>query len=156
LSTNKKHIWWIVGGAWALLLVGLGAWSAFNSPASVRDQSTIASGKATIDRVVGQISDELSGAWRLDDGGYQENTCTITTMRDGKAATRTVTLSGPEGSEEAELTRIADQFDSRLRGSGTSSASLYFDAGNFVAVRARDNGPGVIVVELKTGCRPTD
>ena len=95
MSTNKSRLWWIVGGAWALLLVGLGAWSAFRSPATVRDQSTVASGKATIDRVVGQVSDELSGPWRLDDGGYQENTCSITPMRDGKTATRTVTLSGP-------------------------------------------------------------
>jgi hypothetical protein len=154
LSTNKSRLWWVVGGAWALLLVGLGAWSAFNSPATVRDQSTVTSGKATIDRVVGQISDELSEPWRLDDGGYHENTCTITPMRDGTAATRTVTLSGPEGSEEAELVRLADQFDSRIRSSGTSASAVYFDAGNFVAVRARGNGPGVIVVELKTGCRP--
>jgi hypothetical protein len=57
LSTNKSRLWWIIGGAWALLLLGLGAWSAFNSPATIRDQSTIGSGKATIDRVVGQISD---------------------------------------------------------------------------------------------------
>ena len=140
-----------------MLLVGLGAWSAFRSPATVRDQSTVASGKATIDRVVGQVSDELSGPWRLDDGGYQENTCSITPMRDGKTATRTVTLSGPEGAEQAELARMADQFDSRIRAHRLVSVRpCYFDAGNFVAVRARDNGPGIIVVELKTGCRPTD
>ncbi|GIH11334.1 hypothetical protein Rhe02_94010 [Rhizocola hellebori] len=154
MSTNNSRLWWIVGGAWALLLVGLGTWSAFNSPATVRDQSTVVSGKATIDRVVGQISDKLSEPWRLDDGGYQESTCSITPMRDGKSATRTVTLSGPDGSEQAELVRLADQFDSRIRSSGTQASSLYFDAGNFVAVRARDHGPGVIVVELKTGCRP--
>jgi hypothetical protein len=153
LSTNKSRLWWIVGAAWALLLLGLGAWSAMRSPATVRDQSTVASGKATIDRVVGEISDKLSDPWRIDDGGYQESGCSITPMRDGQAATRTVTLSGPQGSEQAELARLADQFDSRIRSSGTSNASVYFDAGNFVAVRARGHGPGVIVVEFKTGCR---
>jgi len=156
LSTNKSRLWWLVGGAWALLLLGLGAWSAFNSPASIRDQSTLASGKGTVDRVVGQISDELSEKWRLDDGGYYENTCSITPMRDGKAATRTVTLSGPGGGEEAELGRLAEQFDSRVKTTDSSVSSVYFDAGNFVAVRARENGSGVIVVELKTGCRPTN
>jgi hypothetical protein len=74
-------------------------------------------------------------------------------MRDGKAATRTVTLSGPEGGEQAELARLAGQFDTRVRSSGTSASTFYFDAGNYVAVRARDNGPGIVVVELKTGCR---
>jgi hypothetical protein len=117
---------------------------------------TVASGKATIDRVVGQISDKLSEPWRLDDGGYRESTCSITPTRDGKAATRTVTLSGPEGAEKDELERLAKQFESRVRNTGAVGSNFYFDAGNFVAVRARDNGSGVIVVELKTGCRPTD
>jgi hypothetical protein len=156
LSTNKSRLWWLIGGAWALLLLGLGAWSAFNSPATVRDHSTVASGKATIDRVVGQISDKLSEPWRLDDGGYRESTCSFTPTRDGKAATRTVTLSGPEGAEKDELERLAKQFESRVRNTGAVGSNFYFDAGNFVAVRARDNGSGVIVVELKTGCRPTD
>ncbi len=153
MSTNKSRVWWIVVGAWALLLVGLGAWSAMRSPATIRDQSTVASGKATIDRVVGRISDQLPAPWRLDDGGYHETTCSITPMRDGKAATRTLTLSGPEGAEKAELQRLATQFDSRIK--TTDRSAFYFDAGNFVAVRARDNGPGIVVVELKTGCRPT-
>lgn len=154
MSTNKSRVWWAVVAAWALLLMGLGAWSAFNSPATVRDQSTVASGKATIDRVVGSISDQLPAPWRLDDGGYQENTCSITPMRDGKTATRTLTLSGPQGAEKEQLQRLANQFDSRIK--TTDRSAFYFDAGNFVAVRARDNGPGIIVVELKTGCRPSE
>ena len=153
MSTNKSRVWWAVVAAWALLLVGLGAWSSFNSPATVREQSTVASGKDTIDRVVGRVSDELPAPWRLDDGGYRETTCSITPMRDGTSATRTITLTGPEGGEKAELQRLASQFDSRIK--TTDRSAFYFDAGNFVAVRVRENGPGLIAVELKTGCRPT-
>lgn len=157
MSTNKKWLWWLVGSAWALLLLGLGVWSAMHSPATVRDQSPISSGKATIDRVVGEVRGDLPDRWRFDDDGYHENPCRITPMRDGAAATRTLTLSGPEGTEAEALTKLAAGFgDVRLRPAEGTPEGFYVDAGNFVAVRAQVNGPGIVVLELKTGCRPAD
>lgn len=138
-----------------MLLVGLGTWSAFRSPATIRDQSPIDSAKQTVEQVVTRVDGNLPDHWTLDDGGFDEETCSITPMRDGIAATRTLTLSGPDGGEVDVLTGLAAQFEhSRLRPAQGTPESFYVDAGNFVAVRTRITGPGLLVVEAKTGCRP--
>lgn len=151
MSTNNSRKWWLIGGAWALLLLGLGAWSALSGQATVRDQSPIGTGKKTIDRVVGQVEGTVPAGWQLSDGGYQESGCRITPWRDGVEASRTLTLSGPAGAEEETLSKVASTFDGARVNNGES---FYHDAGDFVAVRGRVTGAGTVGIQLSTGCRP--
>jgi hypothetical protein len=151
LSTNGSRKWWLIGGTWAVLLIVLGVWSSMRSPATVRDQSPLQTGKSTIDRVVGQVSGSVPEGWLLDDGGYQESSCDITPWRDGVSASRTLTLSGPAGGEADTLSKVASAVgDARLK----PGESFYYDAGNFVSVRGRVTGAGTIGIALSTGCRP--
>jgi hypothetical protein len=151
LSINGSRKWWLIGGAWALLLVVLGFWSAIRGPATIRDMSPLSAGKNTIDRVVGQVSASVPADWQLDDAGYQESTCRLTPWRDGTAASRMLTLSGPAGGEAETLSKVASTFgDARLN----PGQNFYYDAGDFVSVRGRVTGAGTVAVQLQTGCRP--
>jgi hypothetical protein len=151
LSTNRSRTWWLIGGGWALLLVVLGVWSSFRGVPTIRDQSPIGTGKKTIDRVVGQVGSSVPAGWLMDDSGYQESPCDITPWREGVAASRTLTLSGPSGGEGETLSHVASTLDAtRVR----TGDSFYYDAGDFVAVRGRVTGTGTVGIILTTGCRP--
>jgi hypothetical protein len=151
LSTNGSRKWWLIGGAWALLLVVLGVWSSFYGQPTIRDQSPITAGKNTIDRVVGQVSASLPAGWLLDDSGYQQTPCDLTPWREGVVATRMLTLSGPQGGEPAALSKVASTFDDARVSAGES---FFYDAGDFVSVRGRVTGAGTLGIKLSTGCRP--
>jgi hypothetical protein len=160
LSTNKSRFWWILAAAWGLLLLGLGVWSAQNSPPTVREQSDLASGKKTIESVVDQATATITGAVpaaKLADGGYQENVCEITPMRDGKTAVRALTVTGANGNEAEVLRALRERWPGASLQPGVGLPDgLFYDAGNFVLVRGKVTEPGTVVLEMLTGCRPLD
>jgi hypothetical protein len=153
LSTRK--LWWTVAGAWAALLVVLGAWSAFRSPATTREQRDLGQAKTVVDQVVGRLSGTVPADWHFFDDGWKEEPCTVSVVRDGVLATRSLSLSGPVGSEPGTISRLASGLDdAAVRPGEGPPEGFYADAGEFVAVRGRITAPGSITVEIKTGCRP--
>ena len=151
MSTNSSRRWWLIGGAWALLLLALGVWSSMRGSATVPDQSPIATGKMKIDQVVGQVNASVPAGWLVDDGGYLETTCRRPYWHHHVAASRTLTLSGPAGTERDALSKVASALDNTHV---ADNNSFFYDAGDFIAVRAEANGAGTIVMTLSTGCRP--
>lgn len=156
MSTRARR-WWIIIGlaAWGLLLLGLGTWSAFRSPPTIRDQSSIGDAKRTIDETVGRMSGGLPSGWSLTEDGYEQNRCDLSVLRDGVQGGRRLTLSGPSGSESAAIEQIAATLpDASLRPGVGAPQGFFADAGTFVAVRGKIEEPGMIVINLTTGCRP--
>jgi hypothetical protein len=156
LSTRARR-WWIITGlaAWALLLLGLGTWSAFRSPPTIRDQSSINDAKRTIDETVGRVSGGLPSGWHVLDDGYDEKRCDLSVLRDGVQGARKLTLSGPSGGESAAIEQIAATLpEASLRPGSGAPQGFFVDAGTFVAVRGKITEPGMIVIDLTTGCRP--
>jgi hypothetical protein len=153
LSTRK--LWWTIAGAWAVLLVILGAWSSVRSPATTREQRDLGQAKAAVDLVVGRLSGNVPADWRFFDEGYRETPCEVSVVRDGVLATRSLTLTGPVGTESGTISRLASTLDdAAVRPGEGPPEGFYADAGEFVAVRGSITAPGSITIELKTGCRP--
>lgn len=153
-TTRRRWLWPAVVGGWALLLLILGVWSAFNSPATVRDQTTLTSAKTTMDRVVGQVDGRLPDGWKINDQGYEQSTCELSVARDGATVIRTLTASGPSGTEAATLSEIATGLvGSRVRPTPGPAESFFFDAGDYVSVQGKITGSGTMVIELNSGCR---
>lgn len=153
---TRARLWWLVIAAWAVVLVVLGVWSAMRSPATVREQRDIDAAKAVIDRVVGDVSGRMPPDWQLSDEGYREEGCEVTVARDGLRVTRTVSLSGPAGTESRVVSHLASGLEgAAVRPGEGAPEGFYYDAGEFVAVRGRTVSPGSILIELKTGCRPS-
>ena len=141
--------------AWGLLLLALGTWSALRGPVSVREQSDLGSAKQVMDQVVGRISGNVPPDWQFFDDGYREEPCRLTVVRDGRRANRSLRLSGPPATESDALTHIASAVgQARLKPVNGPAESFYADAGTFVSVRGQVEGPGAVVVELSSGCRP--
>jgi hypothetical protein len=156
LST-KAGVWWAVIVAWAVLLAGLGSWSALRSPPTVREQSDLAAAKQVMDGVVGRISGNVPRDWQFLDEGYKEESCELTLVRQGRKATRSLRLTGPAATENdavSEIATVVDGDDLRLRPANGPAESFISDAGEYVAVRGQIDAPGVIVVRLTSGCRP--
>ena len=158
LSTEDARVsrlWWLLIAAWSVLLLGLGVWSAGRSPATVREQRDIVAAKRVTDTVVARLTGGLPAGWHAFDEGYREEVCEVSVVRDGVAATRTVSLSGPTGTESGLISHLASGLDGAvLRPGSGAPQGFFYDAGEFVAVRGRVTAPGAAVVELKTGCRP--
>jgi hypothetical protein len=143
--------------AWGVLLAGLGFWSALRSPPTIREQSDLSAAKQVMDEVVGRISGETPNDWQFFDEGYSEEDCELTLIRGGRKATRNLRLTGPAATENDAVAEIATTVggeDLRLRPVNGPAESFYSDAGEYVAVRGQVDSPGVIVVQLTSGCRP--
>lgn len=143
--------------AWGVLLVGLGFWSALRSPPTIREQSDLGAAKQVIDGVVGRISGDVPRDWQLFDEGYLEESCELTLIRDGRKVTRSLRLAGPAATENDAVSQIATTVggeDLRVRPVNGPAETFYADAGEYVAVRGRIDSPGIIVVQLTSGCRP--
>ncbi|MEV0460673.1 hypothetical protein [Catellatospora methionotrophica] len=150
----RRYLWPVLVGAWALLLLVLAIWSARNDPPSLRDQTTAASAKATIDQVVGQVTAGVPAGWTIQDKGYAEKACSLSAAREGVALTRTLTVSGPVGGESATVEALAATLpDAVTRPADGPKEGFYHDAGNYVAVRGKVLGEGAVSVDLSSGCR---
>ncbi|MEV4417318.1 hypothetical protein [Catellatospora sp. NPDC049609] len=151
---SRRKLWTALVVAWALLLVVLGIWSARNDPPSLRDQTTMASAKATVDQAMGRVTARVPAGWTVQDGGYAERDCRLSAARDGVSAVRTLTLSGPVGAEPGTVQELAAGLpDALARPADGPKEAFYWDAGNYVAVRGEVAGEGTVTVEFITGCR---
>jgi len=143
--------------AWGVLLLGLGFWSALRSPPTVREQSDLGSAKRVMDEVVGRISGNVPADWQLFDEGYREESCTLTLIRDGRKTTRSLRLTGPaatEGDAVSDLATTVGGDEARVKPVDGPAESFYADAGEYVAVRGQIESPGVVAVQMTSGCRP--
>jgi hypothetical protein len=89
-------------------------------------------------------------------GGFSSaGSCAITPVRDGEEWVRGLRLATTPGTEEALLRRVAAGLPAgyHARVHANPSPSLYADAGDYVAVRAGVELPGLILVQISTGCR---
>ncbi|WP_155375530.1 hypothetical protein [Catellatospora vulcania] len=150
----RRNLWRALVAAWALLLVGLAVWSARNDPPSLRDQTTVASAKATIEEIVGQVTAVVPAGSTIQDKGYAEKTCRLSAARDGVSVVRTLTVSGPVGNESATVEALAAALpDALTRPADGPKEGFYYDAGNYVAVHGKVTGEGTVAVDLSSGCR---
>ncbi|GAB4060322.1 hypothetical protein [Catellatospora paridis] len=150
----RRYLWPALVAAWAVLLVGLAVWSARNDPPSLRDQTTAASAKATIEEIVGQVTARVPAGATIQDKGYAEKACSLSAARDGVSLVRTLTVSGPVGDESGTIVSLAAALpDAVTRPADGPKEGFYFDAGNYVAVRGKVTGEGTVTVDLSSGCR---
>jgi hypothetical protein len=150
----RRHLWTVLVTGWALLLLVLAVWSARNDPPSLRDQTTAASAKATIEEVVGQVTARVPAGATIQDKGYAEKACSLSAARDGVSVARTLIVSGPTGGESAMIEALASALpDAVTRPADGPKEGFFYDAGNYVAVRGKVSGEGIVTVDLNSGCR---
>ncbi|WP_212827998.1 hypothetical protein [Catellatospora sp. TT07R-123] len=151
---GRRWLWGSLVAAWAVLLLVLAFWSAFHDRATVHDQTTIAEARATIDQTAGQLLRQVPPGWVVDDQGYADSSCSLTSARQGTDTVRTITLSGPVGDESRALTAlVAGVPDVSVRPGEGPAEAFFFDAGDFVAVRGKITGEGTLALDLSSGCR---
>ena len=152
-APGRRRLWIAIVAAWALLLLGLAVWSARNDPPSLRDQTTLASAKATIDTAAGQVVAAAPTGWQVNDEGFRDSDCDLSLARGGTSTIRTVTLFGPEGGEAAALALLAERLSAAVRPASGPASSFSYDAGNYVLVRGNVGPAGTLVIQLTSGCR---
>ncbi len=142
---------WIAG-----LLIG-GVYYSKHGDATVREQTTIASGKPVADAAIAAVIVAAGPGPVIAMSSYAEvTTCRVTPVRPGADYVRSVTLYTAPGGESALVRTIAAGLPARYQAtaSKTSPATLYGDAGKFVGVLGAVKGSGQVYVKAETGCRP--
>lgn len=152
-----RRRWWITGlvAAWVLALLVAAAWSAHRDPATVREQSDLASGRRTLDQAVARIVAVAGPQVAAEVQPGLTSDCQITLSRRGSELEQTVVFIVPAGEESGLLDRLAGglpgEWGARYH-SGTDR--LRADAGDFVAIRGEVAEPGRVRLTADTGCRP--
>jgi hypothetical protein len=145
--------------AWAAALGVLAYVSVRNDPPTVRDQRTIGEARPLVDRAVGELAVAAGSDGVLSISGYEvTGGCRITPFRSGETLERDVTIYTAETDAPALLDRIAERlprsYEAGVR-HGQEHDTLRADAGEFVSVRGGVTAPGVVILTVDTGCRPT-
>lgn len=149
---------WIIAVVvvWGVLLTALAVWSQRRDAPTVREQRTLAEAAP---RVTGAVTDLLAAtgdaAVPVLDPVAVATDCRITPVRSGAEMTATMRLYTAPEATAALLDRIASTLPARYA-ARASGPALRADAGEFVAVRGRESSPGVVLLVVTTGCRPTD
>jgi hypothetical protein len=149
--------WWAVGLAvWALSLLVAAVWSAQNDPATVREQSDLATGRHTLDRAVSTMVTVAGPAVAADVRPYElADGCQLTLSRSGTELDQTVVFTVPAGQEEAVLDRLVTGLPEAWGARYNPNINRFFaDAGDFVAIRGEVGEPGEVRLTAATGCRP--
>lgn len=155
MARNRWLITTVVVG-WAVLLLGLALWSSQTGPATIREQSELATGRQAMDRAVEVLREQAGPDTVAEVGPYQVSTgCRLTVARRGTEVERVVVLSVPPGEEPQVLTRLAEQVPAGWEARYfPNSGRLTADAGDFVRVVGEPTEPGEIRFTVSTGCRP--
>jgi hypothetical protein len=142
--------------AWALVLLAAATWSAHNDPATVRGQTDLASGRATLDRAVATMVEVAGPAVAAEVQPYQETAgCRISVSRRGTELDQTVVLTVPAGEESRLLARLAADLPPEWGATYAAEGNRFrADAGDFVAIRGEVAEPGQVRLTAGTGCRP--
>lgn len=151
---------WLIGGAlaaWAVLLVGIGGYSAFHDRPTWKDQTTVAQAHRTLDAATGEVIRAAGAAVVPALDGYEITApCRITPARDGISVRRTIRLFTRAGAEVDLLSRIRSGLPPAYQADGPDprTHNIYADAGNYVALRGGPGDPGEVRLRLSTDCRP--
>ncbi|MEU7715605.1 hypothetical protein ACGF5H_26165 [Micromonospora chalcea] len=159
-GNGRRRLRWLTVAtvAWAVLLAGLTWWSVRTDPPTVKEQRSLDQAGPVVDRAIG----ELTGAVGSDGvpalvPDRLERGCRITPMDSGATLERGVEVAIGGDNARAVLQRIADRLPQAWR-AGVSTFDgeplLRADAGDFVAVEGRADGPGRVLLTAATGCRP--
>jgi hypothetical protein len=153
----KAPLWLkVLTGIWVAVLLAGGLYYSFHGKATVRGQTTITQAQPVVDRAIADVvSASGSGPVVALSGFNRIGTCSVTPVRSGFTYQRTVTLYAAPGSESSLLTALALRLPSRYHAKSSTApvASLYADAGDFVAVIGAEKSPGQVLVRATTGCR---
>jgi len=145
--------------AWALALGVLSYVSVRTDPPTVRDQRSIGEARPLVDRAVGELAVAAGSDAVVLISGYEvTGGCRITPLRSGETLERDVTIYTGQIDGPALLDRIAERLPrSYVAGvrHGQQHDTLRADAGEFVSVRGGVTSPGIVILTVGTGCRPT-
>ncbi|HEU4347820.1 MAG TPA: hypothetical protein VFR35_08530 [Actinoplanes sp.] len=163
-GTRRRRVLIALLAAWIAALAGLAWWSVRNDPPTVPEQRTIADALPVLQRAAGALIAASAGDDRaVELGGLRMyRDCSVTPIRRGIEAARTVTVHVPAGRALPVLKEIAAALPAAFRAEAGSSSGgrrvgLHADAGGFVAIdAAADSGTQVFQLEATTGCRPVD
>jgi hypothetical protein len=145
-----------VCAAWLLVLLGTGTWYSFRGQPTVREQTSIAQARPVVDSAAGWVLRAAGAQPVAELGAYAKaGDCDITPVRGGEEWVRGLRLATVVGGEESLLRQIAaglpHGYAARVHPGPVPS--LYADAGDYVAVRGAIEAPGLIHVQITTGCR---
>jgi len=160
----KKRRRWVVGlvVGWMVVVVVVGSWSVWHSPATVPEQRDIAQAVPELQRAAGVTYAAADGDGRVVVLGALEliGDCRITPLRHGFVAARDLTVYVREGDARAMLDAIAgalpEAYGAEVSESrGGTRLGMHADAGNFIGIdTAADATAKAITVRLTSGCRP--
>jgi hypothetical protein len=148
--------------AWIAVVVVVGSWSVWHSPATVPEQQDIAHAVPELQRAAGVTYAAADGDGRAVVLGELEliGDCRITPLRHGYVAARDLTVYVREGDARAMLDAIAgalpEAYGAEVSESrGGTRLGLHADAGNFIGIdTALDATAKTITLRLTSGCRP--
>jgi hypothetical protein len=160
----RKRRRWVVGlvVGWMVVVVVVGTWSVWHSPATVPEQRDIAQAVPELQRAAGVAYAAADGEGRVVVLGALEliGDCRITPLRHGFVAARDLTVYVREGDARAMLDAIAgalpEAYGAEVSESrGGTRLGMHADAGNFIGIdTAVDATAKAITVRLTSGCRP--
>jgi len=160
----KKRRRWLVGlvVGWMVVVVVVGSWSVWHSPATVPEQRDIAQAVPELQQAAGVAYAAADGDGRVVVLGELEliGDCRITPVRHGYVAARDLTVYVREGDARAILDAIAGALPAAYRaevseGRGGTRLGMHADAGNFIGIdTALDATAKAITLRLTSGCRP--
>lgn len=153
-----RRRWWfgaLVAG-WVLVLLAAATWSAHQDPATVRGQTDLASGRATLDRAMATVVSVAGPDVTAEVRPYEETAgCRISMSRQGTELDQTVVLTVPAGEESRLLDRLVAGLPADWHASYHQERNRFrADAGDFVAIRGEVVEPGHVELTAGTGCRP--
>lgn len=159
-APTRRRRWYALATAlWAVIVVAAAYVSAGRDEPTVREQSSVAQVRATVDRAVSGVVAAAGPDAVVSVSPFTRlGACRISAVRDGERWEQVVVLHTREGGEAALLDRLAaglpPEYGARARHGDGGRHTLRADAGNFVAVSGEVAAPGEIRVSVTTGCRP--
>jgi hypothetical protein len=143
---------------WGVLLGAAGYFSARTGTPTVREQTSVADARPTVDAAVAALvnAGAEAGAVISVSPFTRLGGCRISAVRDGERWEQAVSLLTRAGQEDALLDRLADAlpgaWKARVRPRG-GVRTLRADAGNFVALSGGTAVTGEVRMTVATGCR---
>ncbi|HEY8475042.1 MAG TPA: hypothetical protein VIL37_20800 [Natronosporangium sp.] len=154
-----KRRWWLGGlvAAWAIGLLIAAIWSVHNDPPTVRGQSDLEQGRATLEAAIATVVEVAGPAANPQVQPQQLTTgCRISVSRDGTELDQTVVMTVPAGQEGQLLERLAAELPADWDAHYNPERNRFrADAGDFVAIRGEVAEPGEVRLTAGTGCRPS-
>ncbi|MFF5295578.1 hypothetical protein [Paractinoplanes globisporus] len=155
---------WLVGlvVAWIVVIVVVGSWSVWHSPATVPEQRDIAQAVPELQRAAGVVYAAADGDGRVVVLGELEliGDCRITPVRHGWMAARDLTVYVREGDAKGVLDAIAGGLPAAYQAGvgesrGGTRLGMHADAGNFIGIDTSAAATAkVLTLRLTSGCRP--